>query len=120
VCEEKGIESELVPRIATGFCGGMARTGNMCGAVTGAIMAIDLSLGRDEPAGSRDEDYAAVRELLDRFAEAFGSTNCSELLGCDLDTPEGREYFKENDLARQCRRFTAEAARMAMELTTTG
>lgn len=116
MCEERGIQSELVPGIATGFCGGMARSGNMCGAVTGAIMAIDVVLGRDAPDGPRDKDYAAVRALLDRFEGMFGSSNCGELLGCDLDTPEGRDYFKENDLALECRRYTEEAARIAVSL----
>ena len=116
MCEDRGIESGLVPGIATGFCGGMARTGNMCGAVTGAVMAINIVLGRDAPDGPRDEDYAAVRKLLRRFEGKFGSSNCSELLGCDLDTPEGRDYYKQNDLARECRRYTEEAARMAISL----
>ena len=31
--ERLGLQSELVPRIATGFCGGMAHAGSVCGAV---------------------------------------------------------------------------------------
>jgi C_GCAxxG_C_C family probable redox protein len=116
VCEECGIESELVPRIATGFCGGIARSGSLCGAVTGAIMALDVVLGRDDPDGPRDADYAAVRKLLDEFAQCFGSTGCGELLGCDLGTPEGQAFYKENKLSAECRRYTEEATRLAMAL----
>jgi C_GCAxxG_C_C family probable redox protein len=116
VCEDRGITSELVPRIATGFCGGMARAAEMCGAVSGAIMALNVVLGRDDPDGPRDADYAAVRKLLGSFAASFGSTNCRELLGCDLGTPEGQVFYKGSDLSRQCRRYTEEAARMVAAL----
>ena len=46
IAKAEGIESELLPRIATGFGGGMARTCGDCGAVTGAMMAVGLALGR--------------------------------------------------------------------------
>jgi len=116
VCEDRGIASELVPRIATGFCGGIARSDGMCGAVSGAIMAISVALGRDDPDGSRDADYAAVRKLLDGFAEVFGSINCGELLGCNLGTPEGQAFYKESRLSQECRRYTEEATAMAATL----
>ncbi|MBN2028276.1 MAG: C_GCAxxG_C_C family protein [Actinobacteria bacterium] len=120
MCEERGITSELVPRIATGFCGGMARAGEMCGAVSGAVMALSVVLGRDDPDGPRDADYAAVRTLLDSFADSFGSTNCRELLGCDLGTPEGQAFYKKSNLSRRCRRYTEEAARMVAALLDEG
>lgn len=111
-----GIRSCLIPRMATGFCGGMARSGEMCGAVTGGVLAIGLALGRDGLEGTREETYAAVRELLRGFRAAFGSDNCRELLGCDLGTPEGQAFFKEKGLGERCRRFTEAATRLAMEL----
>jgi len=116
VCEDRGIACDLVPRIATGFCGGLARSGGMCGAVSGAVMALNVVLGRDAPDAPRDADYAAVRKLLSAFTERFGTVNCGELLGCDLDTPEGQAFYKENELSQRCRRYTEEAARMAADL----
>ena len=116
MCEDRGITSELVPKIATGFCGGIARSSLMCGAATGAIMALDVVLGRDEPDGSREADYEAVRKLLQAFTERFGSLNCGDLIGCDLGTPEGQEYYKANRLSRECRLYTEEATMMAMSL----
>jgi len=35
IAGHKGIQSDLIPGIATGFCSGMSRTCGMCGAVTG-------------------------------------------------------------------------------------
>jgi hypothetical protein len=31
IAESRGIQSDLIPRRATGFCSGIARTGGMCG-----------------------------------------------------------------------------------------
>jgi hypothetical protein len=30
IAESQGIESDLIPRIATGFCSGISRTGGAC------------------------------------------------------------------------------------------
>jgi hypothetical protein len=42
VAESKNIQSDFIPKIATGLCAGISRTCGTCGAVTGAIMAINL------------------------------------------------------------------------------
>ena len=116
IAESRNIQSDLIPRIATGFCSGMARTGGQCGAVSGAIMAINLFKGRQSPTESVDGSYALVRELMKQFAEQFGSTNCRMLLGCDLDTPEGQQTFRANQLIERCYDYAEGATRMAMSL----
>lgn len=85
----------------------------MCGAVSGTVMAISLLTGRKSPQDSEAENYALVRDLLEGFQNRFGSTNCFELVGCDLSTEEGHAYFKENKLRERCMGFAEEAARMA-------
>jgi C_GCAxxG_C_C family probable redox protein len=87
----------------------------MCGAVSGAVMAIGLFTGRNSPEESEAENYGLVRNLLEGFEKRFGSTNCRELVGCDLATTEGQAYFKENKLIERCLGFTEEATRMALE-----
>jgi len=57
ISESQGIQSDLIPRIATGFCSGISRTGGMCGAVSGAIMGINLVAGRNSPAESLEVSY---------------------------------------------------------------
>ncbi len=49
-----------------------------------------------------------------RFETEFGSSNCHQLTGWRLETPDGRAHFKENGLWENCRVFTREAARLAM------
>ena len=116
VAEGKGLHSDLIPRMATGFCSGLARTCGMCGAVTGAIMAISLFHGRNSGEDSVDPAYTRVRKLLEHFEKEFGSINCRELTGCDLGTEEGQEYFKENEISKKCVSYTEEATRTAMRL----
>jgi C_GCAxxG_C_C family probable redox protein len=116
VAETKGIHSELIPKIATGFCGGISRTCRLCGAVSGAIMAISLFTGRTSPTENVLETYGTVRKLLSMFESRFGSANCPDLIGCDLGTEEGQRRFKEDNLIERCREYTEEATRMAMGL----
>ena len=39
--DELGLPDDLAMKIATGFGGGMGRTQEVCGAVTGALMVIE-------------------------------------------------------------------------------
>jgi C_GCAxxG_C_C family probable redox protein len=115
IAEEKGIESDLIPKIATGFCSGMARTGGVCGAVSGAMLALNLVTGRSTPEESIEENYVSIRELLNSFEEKFGSTNCMELVECDLGTEEGQKFYEENNRFVQCLEYVGEATGMALE-----
>lgn len=119
IAESRGAGSECPPGIATGFCSGMARTGGLCGAVSGAILAIGMVMGSKRPHQQVDELYARVRALLAEFEERFGSTNCQALTGCDLGSPEGQGRYWENSIREQCARYTGEAARMTYRLLET-
>lgn len=116
IAESKGIQSPLIPRIATGFCSGVSRTGGMCGAVSGAITGINLVTGRNAPTDSLEECYAIVQGLIEQFENRFGAINCPQLLGCDVSTEEGRRFYMENHLTERCRTFVEEATTIAMSL----
>ena len=110
VAGQEGIQSELIPRIASGLCSGMARSGGMCGAVSGGILAIGLVLGRSSPSDPLEPCYDAVKEFMDRFSSRFGSLSCSELTGVQLGTPEGQAEFKAKGQIKECSNYVAEAA----------
>ena len=110
------VESDLIPRIATGFCSGVARTSGQCGAISGAIMGLGLATGRDSPEESIEDTNALVRELVQRSEDKFGSRNCQQLTGCDLGTPEGQERFKANNVIDRCYQYAEEATRIALQL----
>jgi C_GCAxxG_C_C family probable redox protein len=116
LAESQGIKSDLIPRIATGLCSGVARTGGMCGAVSGAILGIGLVTGRNSPADSIEPCYALTQKLISRFESQFGSANCRQLIGCDLATEAGQSYFMENGLMEHCLEYAEGATRIAVSL----
>ena len=116
MAESLNIRSDVIPRIATGLCGGISRTGDICGAVSGGVLAISLASGRNDPATPREDNHRLVRMFLDQCEQQFGSTHCEKLLGCRLDTLEGMNFFKENNLREKCAVFTREATRIAARL----
>lgn len=113
VADRLGIRSPLIPAIATGFCHGAAGGWGVCGAVNGAVLAVNLAYGRKSPGQSTSENDRAVRRLINDFSAACGSIQCSELLACDLDTSEGRKVYESNRLRRECREYVGNAARLA-------
>jgi C_GCAxxG_C_C family probable redox protein len=114
IAKAEGVDSELLPRVATGLGGGMARTCGDCGALTGAIMAVGLALGRSAETESVEPTFAATQRLIHEFEREFGGRDCQALLGgCDLATPEGQAMFKEQKLRQRCLRFTGGAAEIA-------
>lgn len=117
-CERLRFDKDAALRLATGFGAGAARQGELCGAVSGAVIALGLRYGRGEGEGrSRTDDtYERTQTLLRRFSEAHGSVRCRELIGCDLRTPEGQAYFRQNDLLhRTCLLCVRTAAKLTAE-----
>jgi C_GCAxxG_C_C family probable redox protein len=97
VCHELGIENELVPRISSMFGGGMAGTGEVCGAVVGALMCIGIKHGREEPTQSDLVGHALSQQFLRRFRDEMGSIQCRELTGMDLSTPDLVQAYRNSD-----------------------
>lgn len=98
-CE--GLSEQMCLAVAGPFGAGMGRIGEVCGAVTGALMVLGVRKGQEmatNPAQARGPLYAHVQALADAFEERNGSLLCRELTGCDLRTPEGQEQFKSRDL----------------------
>ncbi len=115
IAESREVSSELIPRIATGFCSGLARAGGLCGAVSGAILALGMAAGRDSADESIEAIYELVQEVLVGFESRFGSTTCLGLTGCNLATDEGQRQFLERKQHEACTEYVGEATRLALE-----
>jgi C_GCAxxG_C_C family probable redox protein len=98
VCQEFEIENEIIPRIAFCFGGGIGNTGAVCGAVSGAVMAIGLKKERGSTMEEILGNLAVAREFRRRFEAEMETINCRELTGTDLSTPEGIEQFMGSDI----------------------
>jgi C_GCAxxG_C_C family probable redox protein len=97
----------------------MARTGETCGAVIGALMVIGLKHAKMLPDddASRELSYALAQEFMDAFKERNKGLLCRELLGVDVSTPEGMAVVREKNLfATICPRFVQEAAELLEKL----
>ena len=111
---------ELALKLAAGFGAGMGRAQETCGAVTGGMMVLGVMKG--EEVGDNDalkaEAYSSVRELMGEFTKAKKTTNCRELIGVDLDTPEGQQEFKDKGLMEHvCASCVEEAVQIVERLS---
>ena len=100
-------------RVAGAFGAGMARTGEICGSVNGALMVIGLKHAktRTDDDDSRELAYAMAQDFMDAFRERNHSLLCRELLGVDVSTPEGMAVVREKNLFQTvCPKYVQDAA----------
>ncbi len=97
--DDFGIEEELALKLGTQFGGG-ARNGEICGAVSGALLVLGLKYGHYEQGNTEQKSkaYSIACEYTRRFKKKNGSIVCRELLGYDLTKPEDAECIKEKNL----------------------
>ena len=97
--QELGLDREIALKISSGFGGGM-RNAEICGAVSGGVMALGLKYGhfKEGDSDSKENMGQLVKDFSAEFKAKHGSIICRELLGCDTSTEEGREYAAENEL----------------------
>ena len=100
--------------LAAPFGGGVARQGEICGALTGALLALGEAAGEAmaaDPVAGRNALYERARELTEAFRKAHGAILCRELTGCALDTEAGQRAFKERGLHQNlCTKLVSFAA----------
>lgn len=67
-------------RLSTGLGGGIGGTEEeVCGALSGGILAIGGLYGRQDPDTNDDEAYALCKEFRSRFLAEMGDTQCGRL-----------------------------------------
>ena len=114
---------ETAARLASGFGGGIGRMREVCGAVSGAVMALGLVCGYDDPKDTQAKaaHYARVQEFARRFREQTGSVVCRELLQgvptAPGSAPEARTaaYYRK----RPCAELVALSAGIAADMLET-
>ncbi len=115
-----GLEAETAARVASAFGGGLARTGGVCGAVSGAFMTIGLARGSSRPGDkeAKERSYEIAREFVRRFVERNGSIVCRDLIGCEILTPDGMARAREAGLFDTvCAKAVRDAVEILQELT---
>jgi C_GCAxxG_C_C family probable redox protein len=93
---ELGLDRDTALKLASPLGEGIARMGQVCGAVTGALMVIGLRFGAANSWNKIQNARVQKRaeQFLKKFKKIHGSVNCCDLLGRDLSTAEGRKEAK--------------------------
>ncbi len=117
VAEKIGIKKEEALRIASCFGIGMAQAG-VCGAATGAMMALGLKYGNDQPGeiSKKAELFAKRDEFMNRFEELNGAVVCPDLLGQAVFTLEDMMATKPSGLYRNCPKYCINAIKILNEM----
>ncbi len=112
--DETGLRIDAAARMSSSFGGGMGRLREVCGTVSGALLALGMLRGYDDPKDpqAKAAHYRLVQEYARRFREINGTIVCRELLRdvpvTSGGTPEPRtpEFYAR----RPCLRLAGEAA----------
>ena len=119
VCQEfeMEIDDRIIPQIASLFAGGIGNTGTVCGAVTGAIMAIGLAKERGKTMEEMLSVLGLAAEFRKRFEAEMETINCRELTGADLSTEEGLKQYMNSDTPKTvCFPAVGTAYRLVLDL----
>ncbi len=104
-----GVDRDTCLKITSVFGGGINRTGNVCGAVTGAMMAIGLKIGEVQtknPLGS----HGVADEFIKKFKDRNATIICRELIDHDLLTAEDLDHAFKTGTFNNCPKFVKDAA----------
>jgi C_GCAxxG_C_C family probable redox protein len=109
-----GIQDSIIPKLATGFGGGIGRKGSLCGAFTGSIMAIGMKMGRVDPKDREtlQEVYDKCQGFWSQFEKEFGNISCYSLIGYHLDNPEESKQWLATGGREKCAEIVEKTARM--------
>lgn len=105
-----GITKEHALKISSCFGIGMAQ-GGVCGAATGAMMALGIRYGNSIEGDFQTKDalFKKRDEFMARFEEVNGARNCPELLGRRVDTLQDMMVLSGTGLFGDCRRYCVNA-----------
>jgi C_GCAxxG_C_C family probable redox protein len=106
-----GVDEEICIRIASPFGGGIGHLQEICGAVSGAIMAIGLKHGAGTAERDRrDRINELAREFINEYTKRNSSILCRDLLGFDITTESGLVEARRRGIFSACGNYVRIAA----------
>jgi len=114
-----GLDTEIAKKTAGAFGGGIASNGEVCGAVTGALMLIGLKYGQciEGDIDSKNKTREMANKYIKKFKKEFGSILCKDLLKYDLSIEEEARKAKELGLFKTlCPVFVKESVELVEEV----
>ena len=113
-CEEDGMEIDSAFKVTSGLGGGL-RYGEVCGAVSGAMLAIGLKCGFyiEKDFTQKAYCYEKTCEFMEKFKEANNSILCRDLLDLDIYCPDDHKTPKAKEAHKTiCPSLVAAAVRV--------
>ena len=109
------IPQDTLLRLGAGFGSG-AGTGELCGALTGGVMALDLIAGGDmsDAQGSKRRAMARSKALQQRFFQRFGALRCHDLLRNEKEEPS--DAVKAMGVTNHCAIMIASAVEIVEQI----
>lgn len=98
--EHTGLDCPMSKSVAAGFGGGL-RSGEACGAVTGAVMALGLAQATDGVGSAKARIAELTRELIAAFRAQYDRVRCDELL------EDAGGHGRCDELIRFCAEYAA-------------
>ncbi|MEI7597642.1 MAG: C-GCAxxG-C-C family protein [Bacteroidota bacterium] len=98
--EDFGLDIHLSLKLAKNFGSGCVYRGEICGAVSAALMIYGLKYGSDLPNDELSSEivYNYSRDHIKEFEKIHSSINCKDLLGLNVGFPEDLEKINEQKL----------------------
>ncbi|NCA86094.1 MAG: C_GCAxxG_C_C family protein [Clostridia bacterium] len=108
--DEVSLSREELERMGAALGGGMGE-GEVCGAVSAALLLLGLKLGHTQHTpGNKADIQAAADDFRKQFLEKFNSLRCKELIGLQIkNPPELQQAYADNIFDNQCTSYLCAA-----------
>ncbi len=104
-----GVDHDTCLKITSVFGGGINHTGNVCGAVTGALMVIGLKYG-DIEIKDPSKSYEVASNFMKKFKDRNETVICRQLINHELKTAEDLDHAYKTGVFNNCPKFVMDAA----------
>lgn len=110
------IDPDTAARLVTVLGGGISKTKNICGALSGACLAMSARCGKNNPGQPerQEQTYLNAQQMIGEFEAEFGSTSCPKLLGYDIsDKKQFEQAVAQNAFQKTCQKYVQKSAELA-------
>ena len=119
-CDVTGMDRDEAARLSAPFGGGMGRLREVCGAVSGALLALGALEGYDDPKdpAAKHALYKRIQDFAHRFEARNGALRCKDLLKNVAAAPGGMPEARTPEFyaKRPCLQLVGDAAALMDEL----
>nr|WP_298876830.1 C-GCAxxG-C-C family protein [uncultured Mogibacterium sp.] len=121
---ELDVPHEII-KMASGMAIGVGKSGCICGALNGGVLAISMFFGRDEQRGPKDPEVVKCMSMTNELHDWFRENNtkkaaCCRVLTREFDMSQGGHKSQCIYYTGMCAAKTAEILARELGIETTG